>query len=474
MGTSVGPFAALTGLFSGAAEGIQTRHARERQAKLDAEAKAEKDRQYGLERSAASLTRAKTLADIGAKPDTGQLQPGDVEGKDFLSGGPLPMGVGDAAFGSGPYGALLSAFDRTRQQPRTTIVDETGAPTTYRLGIPMAEQRLREKAALDAQKVTNLETQKAEEKKAADVLKKQQDYHRFVLENPDHPAAQQPQNPQTDYGTFANHLEKEREHAVTIAAAKANADAAREAKSGAANWVSAGVDPTSGSPLLLNTHTGETKVGGGVKPVGGASGGAASGTQQGIQARLLGAVAEARTADERMRAYEDKMLANPEKATPGFANQVGGKLATRLAGQHSITGILGETVGEQTTDPEYLQYVRDAGLMARATQLMSSRGGSEAMVSAEQLLNRAVPNPAGLKGSVDAARKSRSAIFGKVGGLMQALTPAQIQKVEAGLDALRKGDAGFDYKGVGALLDTGTPSSPERTVTVNGKTFKVP
>jgi hypothetical protein len=79
--------------------------------------------------------------------------------------------------------------------------------------------------------------------------------------------------------------------------------------------------------------------------------------------------------------------------------------------------------------------------MARATQLMSSRGGSEAMVSAEQLLNRAVPNAAGLAGSVAAARKSRNAIFGATGGLMQALSPEQIAKVEAGLAALEHGES---------------------------------
>ena len=173
-----------------------------------------------------------------------------------------------------------------------------------------------------------------------------------------------------------------------------------------------------------------------------------------------------------MTAYENKMLGNPENATPSMMTQVGGKLATRLAGQHSFGGIVGETVGENLTDPDYLQYVRDAGLMARATQLMSSRGGSEAMVSAEQLLNRAVPNAKGLAGSVSAARKSRSAIFGPMGGLMQALTPEQITKVNAGLEALHSGDNSFDYRGVGSVIDaargqataTPAPSGGKRSI----------
>lgn len=175
------------------------------------------------------------------------------------------------------------------------------------------------------------------------------------------------------------------------------------------------------------------------KPGAGASG-TPSGVAQGQQARLLAAVSEARAAIPRMDAYEDKMLANPDKATPGLLTQIGGKMATRHAGAKDNLGIISETVGENATDPDYLQYMRDAGLMARATQLMSSRGGSEAMVSAEQLLNRAVTNKNGLKGSVDAARKSRNAIFGRFGGLMQSLTPEQAEKVEAGLRALEQGE----------------------------------
>lgn len=203
------------------------------------------------------------------------------------------------------------------------------------------------------------------------------------------------------------------------------------------------VGSSKGAPNITATDT--------QKPMTGAGGGAMG---QGVQARLLGAVAEARAASKRMDAYENKMLADPVHATPGLLTQLGGKLATRMSGQHSMLGIAGETAGEAMTDPEYLQYVRDAGLMARATQLMSSRGGSEAMVSAEQLLNRAVPNAAGLQGSVAAARKSRNAIFGPVGGLMQALTPEQIAKVNAGLDALEKGDATSPaIREAGTILD---------------------
>lgn len=164
-----------------------------------------------------------------------------------------------------------------------------------------------------------------------------------------------------------------------------------------------------------------------------------SATAQGVQARLLGAVSEARAAIPRMEAMEKKWLDHPE-TIPGMAGGALAKMATRFSGEKSIHGIAAETAGEQFGDPEVVQYMRDAALMARATQLMSSRGGSEAMVNSEQLLNRAVPRSEGLRQSVSAAQKSRNAIFGPVGGLMQALTPEQISKVEAGLKALDAGD----------------------------------
>lgn len=181
-------------------------------------------------------------------------------------------------------------------------------------------------------------------------------------------------------------------------------------------------------------------------------------TAQGVQARLLGAVSEARAAIPRMTAMEQKWLDDPSTIPNGLGSALA-KMGTRFSGAHTASGIAMEGMGESFADPEVLQYMRDAALMARATQLMSSRGGSEAMVNSEQLLNRAVPRSEGLKQSVSAAQKSRNAIFGPMGGLMQALTPEQIAKVEAGLKALDAGDQNGAMI-VGSVFDEARAAQP--------------
>lgn len=307
----------------------------------------------------------------------------------------------------------------------------------------MAEKKIRLTQQEMASRQLGVDAQKSKEKRDATELQNRQYYEAFKSIAPNHPLAKQPYdtNNAPAYAALYDTSSKAADRSAQIAAMQPH------------------LVPVQGADGKVTYVPASQAAGMQVGKVGGAGGGM-SAMGQGVQARLLGAVAEARTADERMKAYEDKMLLNPANATPGMLTQFGGKMATRNAGSHAISGMVGETLGENLTEPEYLQYVRDAGLMARATQLMSSRGGSEAMVSAEQLLNRAVPNKNGLRGSVEAARKSRSAIFGPVGGLMQALTPEQIQKVEAGLAALKNSDRNYDYKGVGSILDEARANAP--------------
>jgi hypothetical protein len=181
-------------------------------------------------------------------------------------------------------------------------------------------------------------------------------------------------------------------------------------------------------------------------PTGGGGGGA--GTAQSQTARLLAAVNEAQAAKDRMFAFEQKWLAGDR--TPGTGNQIATSFAMTDAAKHPITQALGETVAQfgGQANADYLQYRRDAQLIARAEQLMSSRGGSEASVASNSLLARAIPG-AGYKESIAAARQSREALFGKFGGVAQALTPAQLKKLADGLEASKRGDAEFDYASVG-------------------------
>jgi hypothetical protein len=200
-----------------------------------------------------------------------------------------------------------------------------------------------------------------------------------------------------------------------------------------------------GKPHYVTQETGAA-AGWTLAPTGGGGGGA--GTAQSQTARLLAAVNEAQAAKDRMFAFEQKWLAGDR--TPGTGNQIATSFAMTDAAKHPITQALGETVAQfgGQANADYLQYRRDAQLIARAEQLMSSRGGSEASVASNSLLARAIPG-AGYKESIAAARQSREALFGKFGGVAQALTPAQLKKLADGLEASKRGDAEFDYASVG-------------------------
>jgi hypothetical protein len=120
------------------------------------------------------------------------------------------------------------------------------------------------------------------------------------------------------------------------------------------------------------------------------------------------------------------------------------------------------------------QYKRDAALIARAEQLISSRGGSESSVAANTSLASAVPG-AGYEESIKAARASREALFGEFGGIMQALStnPALRDKLIQGLEAAHRNEGNFNYSDIGKEVEkyrqpasTGqaTPAAPRTTL----------
>ena len=202
MGTSVGPLEALAGLISGVSEGTEQKRARARQAKLDAAARTDKDRAYGLDKAANSITRAKTITEEGLVPDTGMLAPGDLQPPD-LSAQTYARALKENPNMSPPdvgiFGALTAAFDRTKAQPRISILDPTGQTSqTFRQGTPLRERleqerqqgtdnRLREKEAADAKRVTDLEAQRARdaEAKAVEATKRtRQDAFTFLSTKP--------------------------------------------------------------------------------------------------------------------------------------------------------------------------------------------------------------------------------------------------------------------------------------------------
>lgn len=205
-----------------------------------------------------------------------------------------------------------------------------------------------------------------------------------------------------------------------------------------------------GNPIVrpFNTRTGQFGAPADVFPKAG-GGGAGGGFAQNMQARLLGAVSEGRLADQRMTDFETKHL-HGGKLDVGTMKAIGGQLSTGLVGSHNPVSIAIGAGSEglmNAVDPDYQQYLRDARLIARAEQLMAARGGSESMSNDNAFLARGGANAPEL--TVRAAEKSRKALFGKIGAVMQTLTPEQAAKLEKGLDALQSDDPNFDYAKAG-------------------------
>jgi hypothetical protein len=128
-----------------------------------------------------------------------------------------------------------------------------------------------------------------------------------------------------------------------------------------------------------------------------------------------------------------------------------GNAATSLADSRKPLDIGIQALAEGSLNSgdqaDYMQYLRDARLTSRAEQLMSARGGSEAMANANAFLARGGANAP--EATVRAAEKSRKALWGELGAVMQVLSPDQAAKLEKGLEALNNDDANFDYAAIG-------------------------
>jgi hypothetical protein len=189
--------------------------------------------------------------------------------------------------------------------------------------------------------------------------------------------------------------------------------------------------------------------------------GGQSGTAQAQQARMMAAVSEARLADERMRAFEDKLLNGETQIAP--LQQAAGSLTTNLSDAHGAVGALTQAASEfglNKSSPEYAQYLRDAATIGRAEQMMSPRGGNETMVRANALLSRAGSGAA--KATIDASRMARQALFGPSGGIAQTLTPQQTTKLESGVQHIKAGEHGSSQGNVDLRQPASKPPLAER------------
>lgn len=434
---------ALTGLGGD----LEQRHALSEQKKL-------MDEQRKRQMASDALQRLVTLSQIGGTelptgvdPTQAATSAGDFNA--MRSGGAIPneaLGIDDAetpSFYGQPRSVQLPGANGTMTN---VLLDPSKTPQAMqerRAATQQASQDRRQQAQFAATTARDKATQEA--KTLSGVKAARADYNSLKSMNAKHPLVQVPFDPE-NAANYGNALKFEEQKSLQASAYHPPVSEGDWAPSGA-------VDKVTGEPILFNKKSGARMTMAGAAPKPGTGGGGGGGQGQNMQARLIGAVSEGRLADERMTKFEESHLKGGKLNVSAF-DQIGGNLATNLASSHSPTDIAIQGLAEGHMNDggksDYMQYQRDARLTARAEQLMSARGGSEAMANDNAFLARGGAHAP--EATVRAAQKSRRALFGKLGAVMQTLTPDQAAKLAAGLEALAKDDASFDYAGTGASL----------------------
>ena len=234
MTAPVGPYAGVTGLLSGVAEGME-RQRKEAQAKAaQADAKAEKDRRYNIDVADAEDRQGKFLTDLGFVEGTPAqvTTPGaTVTLAHTGMGGPL-----DAMSKRAPslLNAAVTAFKtegQTLTAPGTPYTVKTPRGTTRQGYLDPTQTpeaiKTREAAALQDAETKKLVA--AEQAKAADAETKaktvnEQNFGAFQAAFPEHPAAKAYQ-PGKDYKLLLDVVGKQADRKATLDAAKVNRDA---------------------------------------------------------------------------------------------------------------------------------------------------------------------------------------------------------------------------------------------------------
>lgn len=453
-------FAGLGRGLSGLGQSIDERELRDKQAAiLAAQIKRQEDQQ-AFENLLKVNAAGGTILPTGADP-TQSLQ-GVTLSNNLRSGmnseGTGPGAIPNSAMGI-PDESTPNAFGSPSVQQaggQSILLDPSRSPAALAerrqsLSLAAADRRSRQ----DNQAKSDLETQKETAKTVAGVNAARADYNTLKATNAKHPLVQSP----FDADNAANY-----KAALTLEGQKQLQASAyhpeQRAKYGSF------IDPKNptAAPVFIPEDEASRQ---GFIPAQKAGGSGGGGQQQNMQARLLGAVSEGRLADQRMGQFEQNHLKNGHLDVSSL-DQVMGSAATNLAASKSLTDIAAQGFAEGHMNAgdkaDYLQYRRDARLISRAEQLMSARGGSEAMASDNAFLARGGANAP--EATVRAAQKSRKALFGQLGAIMQTLTPDQAAKLAIGLDALAKDDGNFDYAGLGKeVLSSGAPTAPPGATT---------
>lgn len=117
----------------------------------------------------------------------------------------------------------------------------------------------------------------------------------------------------------------------------------RAAQENREEWVSSGVDPKTGEPVLYNKRTGETKVGGGIK--GGAGGGERSGMAAAFLGRLQIGKADFDNAMQFVKDYHDRLKTGKAEITPWMMSKASAANTTPSTEQHGAFGAASNALG---------------------------------------------------------------------------------------------------------------------------------
>jgi hypothetical protein len=373
----------------------------------------------------------------------------------------------DAAEAQAKQAATANRFKMQNEGWNPLAQGAAAAPNDYNDGNGQNYRRNFDdtKEGMIAQRNEALATQKETAATKAKDQINQMAYGALQRSFKDHPLSAAPYNPGVDYRDELKSAENPGKYS----------SAGITAEKGLAQYT-ASLKPDKNDPTEIkqvNMPDGTTKfyriskTGGDAEEVQGVVGaqkgaaGAAGGIAQTRSALMMSAMTEARLADERMRKFEDGLLSSKQSIGP--LAQAGGTLMTNLTGTHSLLGSLGQAgaeAGLNAKDPSYVQYLRDASTIGRAESMVMPRGGNETMVRANSVLARAGSGAS--HETIDAARMARQALFGTSGGIAQTMSPAQTQKLEAGVRSIKAGEHGSSSTPASPIpqLLSGGPSAP--------------
>jgi hypothetical protein len=171
------------------------------------------------------------------------------------------------------------------------------------------------------------------------------------------------------------------------------------------HWTPAGVDPATGQPLLLNTLSGETRVGGGLR--------AGSGILSPTAQRQKSVAESAREAADKMDEYENGIVAGTIKPVSPIKRGVAAMANTTSQGPIAQTMAGFAAKGLSGDDQDYADYSRYGRMMGEAAANMGTRY-SNAKLSLESMLGSVQPGDERSRQLVKIIQRRRRSLLNEI------------------------------------------------------------